>query len=142
MKKLKITYWIFTGLFAAFMFSTAIPDVMNTQEAQDFITKNLGYPAYFTVFIGWAKMLGVLAILVPGFPRIKEWAYAGLTFDLLGAVYSILAIGSPVSGVMFFILPLALEAASYIFYHKLMKASSSVTESITTEPVSISLETA
>jgi len=76
----------------------------------------LGYPTFFVPFIGIAKLLGVIAILVPGFPRIKEWAYAGLFFDLIGATYSILAIGKP--DWMFMIMPLALATASYVFYQK------------------------
>lgn len=48
----------------------------------------LGYPRYLLPFLGVAKSLGVIALLVPGFPRLKEWAYAGFTFDLLGAAWS------------------------------------------------------
>ena len=90
MKKTKIIYWVITILFGGFMLFSAIPDIMNKPEAIDFMNK-LGYPPYFTPFIGVAKLLGVIAILVPGFPRIKEWAYAGLMFDLIGAAYSIYA---------------------------------------------------
>jgi hypothetical protein len=61
-------------------------------------------------------LLGVIAILVPGFPRLKEWAYAGLFFDLIGATYSILAIGKP--DWLFMALPLALAVTSYYFYQK------------------------
>jgi hypothetical protein len=82
----------------------------------------LGYPLFFIPFIGVAKFLGVLAILVPGFPRIKEWAYAGLFFDLIGATYSILAIGKP--DWMFMALPLGLATASYVFYQKRRKLQS------------------
>ena len=90
MKKTNIIYWIFTGLFGAVMLLTSIPDILMVPDAVAFITK-LGYPVYFAPFIGVAKVLGVIAILIPGFPRIKEWAYAGLAFDLIGAVYSIKA---------------------------------------------------
>lgn len=123
MKKINILYWTFTGLFSAFMFFTAIPDILNDPQAVEFMTGQLGYPAYFTPFIGVAKVLGAIAILIPGFPRIKEWAYAGLFFDLIGAVYSVYSIGSPISGLAFFILPFTIGALSYIFFHKKLNAS-------------------
>ena len=119
MKKTKTFYWIFTALLAAFMTMSAIPDAISTQQAIDIVTTHLGYPAYIIPFLGIAKLLGVVAILVPGFPRIKEWAYAGFVFDLTGAAYSSISVGDPFSGWVFVLLPLALLACSYIFYHKL-----------------------
>src|SRR5215471_9128540 len=116
MKKTNIFYWVFTGLFAALMLFSSIPDILNTADTQKFMHDQLGYPNYFTPFIGVAKLLGVIAILVPGFPRLKEWAYAGLFFDLIGATYSILAIGKP--DWMFMVLPLALASTSYYFYQR------------------------
>jgi hypothetical protein len=56
----------------------------------------VGVPLYLIPFIGIAKVLGVIAILIPGFPKLKEWAYAGLFFDLIGATYSICASGEEV----------------------------------------------
>src|SRR5882762_1506351 len=90
MKKTKILYWIITGLFSAFMLFSAIPDIMVVPDAITFMN-HLGYPIYIIPFLGVAKLLGVIAILIPGFPRIKEWAYAGLFFDLIGATYSVIA---------------------------------------------------
>jgi uncharacterized membrane protein YphA (DoxX/SURF4 family) len=92
MKKTKIVYWLLTGLFAFVMLGSAIPDVLVMDMAvQGF--KEMDMPAYLLPFVGWAKILGVIAILIPGYPRIKEWAYAGLTFDLIGATYSVAASG-------------------------------------------------
>lgn len=122
MKKTRILYWVFTGLFAAFMAFTAIPDIMMMKDAVTFMTEHLGYPAYFLPFIGVAKVLGSIAILIPGFPRIKEWAYAGLVFDLIGAVYSVLMIDSFNAGLLFLLVPLILFVLSYTYYHKLEKA--------------------
>lgn len=119
MKKVNIFYWIFTGLFAFLMLGSSIPDIISSPVAIKGMHGELGYPVYFVPFIGVAKFLGVIAILVPGFPRLKEWAYAGLSFDLLGATYSILAIGKP--DWTFMILPLALATASYVFYQKRKK---------------------
>ena len=118
MKKKTTLFWIFTGLFGAMMLFSAIPDVIISPEALTFMTK-LGYPKYFIPFIGFAKVLGVIAILVPGFPRIKEWAYAGLAFDLIGATYSQLAMGGFVPSILFMVIPIGLGTISYIYYHKL-----------------------
>ena len=120
MKKTKILYWIFTGLFGALMLFTAVPDVMLSADAIVFM-KQLGYPNYFTVFIGVAKVLGVIAILIPGYPRLKEWAYAGLFFDLIGAIYSVISVFGVSIDQAFFILPFTLGILSYIYYHKKIK---------------------
>ena len=80
MKKLNIIYWIFTVLFALLMLFSSIPDIMKNEQAIEIMHKQLGYPEYLIQFIGVAKLLGVIAILVPGFNRLKEWAYAGLFF--------------------------------------------------------------
>src|SRR6266567_1252320 len=94
MKKNKTLYWIITGLFSVFMLLSALPDIMVVPDAVTFMS-HLGYPRYIISFLGLAKLLGVIAILIPGFPRIKEWAYAGLAFDLIGATYSVIAVGDP-----------------------------------------------
>jgi DoxX-like family len=125
MKKTKTLYWIFTGLFGAFMLFSAIPDILVVPDAVTFIA-HLGYPKYFIPFIGVAKALGVIAILVPGFPRIKEWAYAGLFFDLIGATYSNIATDGFMVQMMFMVLPFGLGIASYVFYHKRLKESLNV----------------
>lgn len=118
MKKTKILYWTFTGLFAFMMFGSAIPDVFSYEVAIKGMHTDLGYPIYLIPFIGIAKWLGVIAILIPGYPRIKEWAYAGLMIDLIGATYSIMAIGATVPNYAFMILPIGLGILSYIWYHK------------------------
>lgn len=118
MKNTKILYWIFTGLFSFMMFGSAIPDVISAEIAIKGMHTDLGYPLYFIPFIGIAKVLGVIAILIPGYPRIKEWAYAGLLFDLIGATYSIIAIGGNGGQWGFMAMPLILGALSYIYYHK------------------------
>ncbi|MFL5808808.1 MAG: DoxX family protein [Flavisolibacter sp.] len=116
MKKTNIIYWILTGLFAFLMLGSAIPDIFSADEAVKGMHEGLGYPVYFIPFIGSAKFLGVVAILTPGFHRLKEWAYAGLFFDLIGATYSLIAIGK--ADWMFMVLLLALATASYVFYQK------------------------
>ncbi len=119
MKKTKIFYWITTGLFGAFMLFSAIPDILSIPEALTFMS-HLGYPNYIVPFIGVAKLLGVIAILVPGFPRIKEWAYAGLAIDLTGATYSVIASDGFKPDVLIMLLPLGFMVASYLLHHKIL----------------------
>ncbi len=123
MKKTKIFYWVFTGLLAALMLVSSIPDIIVVPEAVTLVTTHLGYPVYFISFIGVAKFLGVIAILVPGFPRIREWAYAGFVFDLTAAIYSMIRVGDSPAKWMPMFIGLALIACSYIFYHKMLKAN-------------------
>jgi hypothetical protein len=117
MKKTKTLYWIITGLFSAFMLFSAIPDILVVPDAITFMN-GLGYPTYIIPFLGIAKLLGIIAILIPGFPRIKEWAYAGLFFDLTGATYSQIAHDGLVPQVSFMLLPIGFLLLSYYFYHK------------------------
>jgi hypothetical protein len=119
MKKTKILYWTFTVLFAGFMIFTAIPDLLVTDDAIKIVHDFLGYPVYLIGFLGFAKLLGALIILIPGFNRIKEWAYAGLFIDLVGATYSVIAMGATVPQWSFMLLPMAVGVLSYIYQHKL-----------------------
>ncbi|CAN5455828.1 hypothetical protein BH11BAC2_BH11BAC2_09830 [soil metagenome] len=123
MKKTKTLYWIFTGLISLMLFGSAIPDVLSSEIAVKGMHTDLGYPIYFIPFIGVAKILGVIAIIIPGYPRVKEWAYAGLAFDLIGATYSIIAIGGTPDQWGFMAIPLILLSLSYIYYHKKLQAT-------------------
>jgi hypothetical protein len=107
--------WIVTGLMAALLLLSAVPDVLGIPGAL-LVFKRLGYPPYLLVFLGTAKILGVAAVLVPGFPRIKEWAFAGLTFDVTGALYSHLSIGDPPGAWTPAVVTLALVGGSYVAY--------------------------
>lgn len=88
-----IAYWIFTLWLALGMTSTGIVQLMRVPEETEFILR-LGYPEYFLTFLGIAKILGVIVILVPRFPLLKEWAYAGFFFMMFGAAYSHIAAGT------------------------------------------------
>lgn len=92
MKRLNLYYWISTGLIAAFMIFSSISNVLLHPDAVKMIAGDLGYPEYIIPFLGVAKILGSIAILIPGFNKLKEWAYAGLFFDLAGATYSAIAV--------------------------------------------------
>jgi len=119
MKKTKILYWIFTVLFALIMLSTALPNVMMSPDSVDLIHTKLGFPKYFIVFVGVAKILGVIGILVPGYPRVKEWSYAGLFFDLTAATVSGIAVEGFHVMQLFMAVFFAPGVLSYIWYHKL-----------------------
>ena len=121
MKNTKLIYWIITGLFAAFMAFSAYPEIVNNADAQK-IMGALKYPDYFTRFIGWAKLLGVIAILVPGRNTLKEWAYAGLFFDLVGAVYSIVMCGLLNAQMAIMVVPFAFLFISYSLNKKVYAA--------------------
>ena len=118
MKKIKTLYWVFTGLFAFVMAGSAIPDVVMHPAAVKGMHEDLGYPLYFVPFIGVAKLLGVIAVLVPRFPRLKEFAYAGLLFDLIGATYSMASVGGTMGDFLFMVMPFSLWILSYTFYHQ------------------------
>jgi hypothetical protein len=118
---MKTPYWILTGLLAAFMLLGSIPDLLRAPQAVA-VFMHLGYPAYLLPFLGMAKALGVLAVVVPGFPRLREWAYAGLTFDLSGALYSHLSVGDPASTWIFPVIGLLLVTASYLLHRRVFAA--------------------
>jgi len=118
MKKTKIFYWIFTGLLAALMLMSSIPDILAVPDAVELVKNHLGYPLYFIPFVGVAKLLGAIAIVIPGYWRIKEWVYAGFVYDLTGAIYSAIAIGDPAGNWMPILIGFIFIACSYIFYHK------------------------
>ncbi|RYD73825.1 MAG: DoxX family protein [Sphingobacteriales bacterium] len=120
MKKTKILYWVFTGLMAAAMIFSSVGMVVIQPESVA-LFKQIGFPEYMLPFIGWAKILGVLAILIPNNWRVKEWAYAGLTFDVLGAIYAFISIGLPASDWAAMFVFLFLIAASYYFHLRLQK---------------------
>ena len=121
MKKTNIIYWVITALFSAFMLFSGLPDLFKDPKAVEFITTKLGYPEYFLPFLGLAKCLGAVAILIPGFPRIKEWAYAGLAYDLIAATYSNLVVDGFQIGITFMILPFGFLIASYMLHHRRLK---------------------
>jgi DoxX-like family len=90
-KRNKIIYWIATAWLALGMLSTAIVQLLKLEEETAMMTR-LGYPLYFLTLLGICKILGVAAVLIPKFPVVKEWAYAGFVFLMSGAVISHVAI--------------------------------------------------
>lgn len=90
-----IGYWVLTGLLCLPMLAGGIMDTAQAKQAMEIIGR-LGYPDYFATMLGIAKLLGVAAVLAPGLPRVKEWAYAGFAFDLVAAIVSHSAVGDPI----------------------------------------------
>ena len=118
MKRINLWYWIVTGLFSAFMVFSSVSNVTVNPDAVAFLNGKLGYPVYIIPFLGVAKMLGAVAILVPNFRRIKEWAYAGFCFDLLGATYSVTAVDGLQGGTVFMAVFIGVLFLSYFLWHK------------------------
>lgn len=92
-KRNKIIYWIATIWLSLGMVSTGIVQLLKVKEEVE-LTAKLGYPEYFLTILGVWKILGVIAILLPKFPLVKEWAYAGFFFAMSGAAFSHLAAGT------------------------------------------------
>jgi len=92
-KRNKIIYWVSTLWLALGMTSTGIVQFIKMKEEVDLFNR-LGYPIYFLTILSIWKLLGVVAVLIPGFPLLKEWAYAGFFFAMSGAVFSHIASGS------------------------------------------------
>ena len=113
-KKNKIIYWITTLWLALGMLSTAIVQLLNVEDEADMMT-NLGYPMYLLTLLGIWKILGVIAVLIPKFGLVKEWAYAGFFFAMSGAVYSHLAIGDEAISLFGPLLLLVLTVLSWYF---------------------------
>src|SRR5688500_10482369 len=121
-KTINILYWVFTILFAALMIFSAYGSILVNEDAKTLIHDQLGYPMYFIPFTGYAKLIGAIVILIPGLKTIKEWAYAGLFFDLVGAVYSGIALAGKMDPMMAFMLIWFVPGIlSYIFWKKKMK---------------------
>ncbi len=113
-KRNKIIYWIFTLWLSLGMVSTAIVQLQRTPPEVERMT-HLGYPLYLLTLLGVWKLLGVVAVLVPKFPVVKEWAYAGFFFAMSGAAFSHFVSGSPASQIFPSLLLLALTIISWYF---------------------------
>lgn len=101
-----VGYWICTALIALAFLSGGVGQLLRWPQTVEGITQ-LGYPVYFLTILGVWKVLGGITVLVPGFPLLKEWAYAGMIFDLTGASASHLAAGDDVRHIL---VPLVLAA--------------------------------
>ena len=88
-----IVYWVTTAVVVLELVLGGAWDILRVPQIRILIIERLGYPSYFLVILGIWKLLGAVALVIPKFPRLKEWAYAGVIFDLTGAVASLFASG-------------------------------------------------
>ena len=113
MKNRITAYWIVTVLFCLIFTLAGVANLMRVEFQREAI-EGLGYPVYLMTILGVAKVLGVIALLVPGRPILKEWAYAGFTFDMLGAAASHAFAGDTLPSIVIPFVMLALGVASYM----------------------------
>jgi hypothetical protein len=116
----KIIYWIATIWLALGMFSTGIVQLLKPKEEGTTIAPggvtsvtHLGYPVYILTLLGIWKILGVITILIPKYPLLKEWAYAGFFFLMSGAVISHITLGDPLKEMFPSLLLLILTVISW-----------------------------
>lgn len=117
MKKLKIIYWITTGIFSAMMLFSATMYFTNPEMAQTF--EHLGFPDYFRIELSIAKIVGLLLLLAPFSGRLKEWVYAGFTINMISGSIAHAALGDPISAVLTPLVLLGVLAVSYVTLQKL-----------------------
>lgn len=110
MKTKAVLYWTATVLIALELLVGGMMDLLRNKQAADVIA-HLGYPSYLLTILGVWKLLGAAALLVPRFPRLKEWAYAGAIFDMTGAAFSSLAAGDSAATIA---VPLVLTAIALV----------------------------
>ncbi len=113
-KRNRIIYWIATVWLSLGMTSTGVVQLMKIKEEADMMER-LGYPLYFLTILGIWKLLGVVTVLIPKFPIVKEWAYAGFFFAASGAIFSHLAMGDGAAELFGPALLLVLTVVSWYF---------------------------
>lgn len=113
-KRNKIIYWVATLWLSLGMTATGVVQFLKSKEEVELFSR-LGYPLYFLTILGVWKILGVIAVLVPRFPLVKEWAYAGFFFAMSGAIISHLVLADPASDLFGPALLLVLTVVSWYF---------------------------
>ncbi len=121
--KLKIGYWVVTGLFGVMMMFSAYMYLTGAQPVVEGF-RHLGYPDYFRTLLGVSKLLGAVALLVPLVPRtLREWAYAGFAINLVSAAVSHAAMGDPASQSISPMVGLAILLTSHQLWHRLQRGA-------------------
>jgi uncharacterized membrane protein YphA (DoxX/SURF4 family) len=117
LKTLKIAYWASTCLFCGVFLMTGTSYLLHTRVM---VTKfqEIGFPLYIMNLIGILKIAGAITLLVPKFPRLKEWAYAGFVFDFVGAAWCHFAVQGFGEGVRL-VIPITVVSISYLTKHRL-----------------------
>ncbi len=118
-KGLKITYWISTILFAGLFMTTGTLYLLHFPTFVKRAT-DLYYPIYLLDIIGTAKVLGAIALVTPRFKRLKEWAYAGFSFDFIGAIWSHFYVQG-FGKYALLLVPISILMISYLSFHRLQR---------------------
>jgi hypothetical protein len=113
-KRNKIIYWIATVWLALAMIASGVQQLFNIGGFVD-IMAHLGYPLYFSPILGVWKVSGIVALLIPKFPLLKEWAYAGFFFAMSGAIISHIALGDQINEIFPALFLLILTVVSWYF---------------------------
>ena len=109
-----VIYWVTTGLLAFELCLGGVWDVLRVPQVRGVVDR-LGYPAYFLVILGIWKLLGAVAVTIPRFPRLKEWAYAGVVFNLTGALVSNVVSGVTDTGTLaYLVVVMGIAGASWL----------------------------
>lgn len=125
MKKINIIFWVSTTFI--FLFEGVMPALTSQTELAKEGIRHLGYPDYFRMMLTVFKVLGALALIIPQIPgRIKEWAYAGFTFNFIAAFVSIWVVDGFSGQTLIPLVALAILLVSYVYYHKKMQAALSL----------------
>lgn len=121
-KQLDMLYWVTTGLILFFLLPGAVMNILKTPDWLE-VFEALGYPAYLLPFLGVLKLAGCIVIVMPWFEQLKEWAYAGIVFDLVGAIYSGLMVGPFEPAMLIMFLAVGVVFASYFLWHERRRRS-------------------
>lgn len=123
MKRDKIIYWVSTGLVSiGFLLSSIMYLTRNPELMKSF--SEIGFPVFFVTILGISKLTGAIALVNPWMPKLREWAYAGFTFTLIGAVWTHIATNTPFIAPLFFMLLLGI---SYFFSNRIRKTMANTT---------------
>jgi uncharacterized membrane protein len=122
-KKSNLIYWITTGFLSLGMLAGGIQQLLQVGGYVEIVVNRLGYPLYFLSILGAWKIVGVIAILIPRFTLLKEWAYAGFFFAMSGAVASHLLMNEPMVEVIPSLILLLVTTVSWYFRPKNRKIS-------------------
>jgi hypothetical protein len=112
MKLKSVSFWVITAIVAFFIGSGGAAELARVPGTVEGLVR-LGFPAYFATIIGFWKVLGAITILAPGFPRLKEWAYAGIFFNMTGAAATSVFVGAAAWHLVVDLVLTALTVASW-----------------------------
>lgn len=121
MKKTKITYWTSTGLLSLMMVFSAVQYFTNPEIATNF--QKIGFPDFFRIELGIAKIIGALVLIIPAIPaKFKEWAYAGFAITFISAAIAHISSGDPTANTIAPLVFLVVLIVSNIYYNRTLRS--------------------